>query len=111
MNVTVKWFDNQFNVQLMSKEGAEPFLEVKGCRIVDGKNGAFVSWPAKKNEQTGKYWNHVWGSEKFNAVVLSTALESMPKQAPRRDRQADRDDLDSDIPFANPFRGVRALVQ
>jgi DNA-binding cell septation regulator SpoVG len=110
MNVTVKWFDNQFNVHLASKEGAEPFLEIKGCRIVDGKNGAFVSWPAKKNEQTGKYWNHVYASEKFAAVVLATAQESMPKPAPRA-RQADRDDPDGDIPFANPLRGVRALVQ
>ena len=34
---------------LATAEGREPFIVVKGCRIVDGKNGAFVSWPATKN--------------------------------------------------------------
>jgi hypothetical protein len=100
MNVTVKWFNDNFNVILASKDGAEPFLEVKGCRIVDGKNGPFVSWPSKKNEQTGKYWNHVYGSEKFNAVVLSKAQASMPSQkAPQRSRAAASDDQDMDVPF------------
>lgn len=37
------------------------------------------------------------------------AKDERPKQAPRR--QADRSDPDGDIPFANPLRGVRALVQ
>lgn len=98
MDIQIKWFNDNFNVILASKEGAEPFLEIKGARIVDGKNGFFVSWPSKKNEQTGKYWNHVYGSEKFNAVVLSKAQESMPRQEPRGRRQPESND-DSAIPF------------
>ncbi len=96
MEISIEWFNDQFNVALASKEGAEPFLTVKGARIVDGQKGAFVSWPATKNQSTGKYWSHVWCSDKFNAVVLSKALESKPTTQPKR-REAQSDD--SDIPF------------
>lgn len=98
MNVTVEWHRDNFNVNIASKEGAEAFLSIKGCRIVDGAKGPFVSYPSRKNEQTGKYWNHVWASDKFNAVVLSKAQESMPKQEPRRQPARGGDDM-SDIPF------------
>lgn len=98
MEIKVTWFNDQFNVEIASKEGAEAFLSIKGARIVDGSKGPFVSWPATKNQSTGKYWSHVWASDKFNAVVLSKAREAMPmsQKAPAR-RQAD-DDL-SDVPF------------
>lgn len=101
MKVTTKWFPGQhpsFNVAIASDEGKEPFIEIKGCRIVNGSNGEFVSYPSRKDERTGKYWNHVYGSDKFNAVVLSTALASMPQQAkaPQKRRQ---DDDDESIPF------------
>jgi DNA-binding cell septation regulator SpoVG len=95
MHVAVKWFNDNFNVILSSKEGADPFLEIKGCRMVNGSNGPFVSYPSKKNEQTGKYWNHVYGSEKFNAVVLEKAQASQQTQErPRMSR-----DGGDDIPF------------
>lgn len=96
MKVTIEHFDGKypsFNVNLHAAEGAEPFLSVKGCRIVDGKNGPFVSWPATKNEKTGKYWNHVYGGEKFNEHVLKLAATN---QAPKAARPAAQDD---DIPF------------
>jgi hypothetical protein len=100
MNIITTWHGDQFNVELASSEGAEPFLSVKGCRIVDGSKGPFVSYPATKNATTGKWWSHAWGSDKFNAVVLSTAQASMP-QAPRKAPQKpsrEKDDL-SDVPF------------
>ena len=100
MNVTVEWHRDNFNVNIASKEGAEAFLSIKGCRIVDGAKGPFVSYPSRKNEQTGKYWNHVWASDKFNAVVLSKAQESMPKQEPRQSQRMQRGGEDlSDVPF------------
>jgi hypothetical protein len=108
MNVTIEWFSDQFNVNLSSKEGADAFLSIKGCRIVEGSKGPFVSYPATKNQSTGKYWNHVWGGEKFNAVVLSKALESKPgKQA----RSGGGGGDDSDIPFSDPLRGAKGLAQ
>lgn len=96
MNVTVKWFNDNFNVILSTKEGKPPFLEIKGCRIVNGSNGPFVSYPSKKNEQTGKYWNHVYGSEEFNAVVLEKAQASQPAGGEPRRQAASVDD---DPPF------------
>lgn len=85
----------QFNVSLASAPGREPFIVVKGCRIVNGSNGEFISWPARKQDD-GKYWNHVWASEAFAAAVLAKAQETAPKAAPRRDS---RDDFGSDVPF------------
>ena len=98
MKVTIKHFDGKypsFNVLLASAAGKEPFLEIKGCRIVEGKNGEFVSWPASKKDD-GKYWNHAYASEEFNAHVLQLAKADMPKKA--KAAPEPQDDL-SDCPF------------
>ena len=95
MEVTIEHIDGKypsFNVALHAAKGAEPFLVVKGCRIVEGQKGPFVSGPATKNA-SGKYWNHTYMGEKFQAHVLALA-QAEAKPAPRRP-QAD-DDL---IPF------------
>lgn len=100
MNITIKWFDGKypsFNLNLASKEGAEDFLSIKGCRIATGKNGEFVAYPStKKND--GTYWNHAWGSEKFNEVVLAKALESRPAASAPSGR-APAADFEDSIPF------------
>lgn len=86
MKITIEHFPGerpQFNVSLASGEGKEPFLVIKGCRIVDGSKGQFVSWPAKKLE-SGKYWNHVFASEAFATAVLQEAMRSAPKPATKR---------------------------
>lgn len=90
MHITIEHFSGQypsFNVSLHSKPGNEAFISIKGCKIVNGQNGAFVSYPSRKNEQTGKYWNHVWGSENFNAEILRLAQEGAPPSPPPQ-RQA-----------------------
>jgi hypothetical protein len=95
MKIICKWFPGekpQFNVAIASAEGKEPFLEVKGCRIVNWQNGEFVSWPAKKLD-TGKYWNHVYASEAFNVAVLDEAKKSMPRAA------GGSAPVDDEIPF------------
>lgn len=104
MEVTCKWYDGQypsFNLAIASGAGKEPFIEIKGCKVVDGKNGPFISYPSRKQDD-GRYWNHVYGSDAFNAVVLSKAQASMPaKSAPRRQAPAGGGGGDdSDIPFA-----------
>ncbi len=103
MKITIEHFPGerpQFNVSLATSEGKEPFLTIKGCRIVDGSKGQFVSWPAKKLE-SGKYWNHVYASESFNAAVLAEAAKSAPrKEPPKRPTGGQRlADMDDDIPF------------
>jgi hypothetical protein len=102
-----------FNVALASKPGGQPFLVIKGCRIVDGPNGQFVSGPATKNANTGKYWNHTYFGDKFSEAVLEKALEGA-EPAPRapapksfkpasqdafKARQLAPQDDDSGIPF------------
>lgn len=101
MHVTVKWFEGKypsFNVGIASAEGKEEFLSIKGCRIVNGQNGEFISWPATKNEQSGKYWNHVWASDAFGSHVLKLAKESQPQHS-QPPRQPARNDFASDVPF------------
>ena len=96
MHITIEFHNDQFNVNLSSKEGAEAFLSIKGCRVVSGQDSEFVSYPATKNQNTGKYWRHVWGSDKFNAAVLEKYHASKPQKQQRRGRD---DDEDSSIPF------------
>jgi hypothetical protein len=98
-HITITWHGDQFNVELASKEGAEAFLSVKGCRIVDGTKGPFVSYPATKNTNTGKWWSHCWGSDAFNAVVLSKAQAGMPKAPARATARAASTPDDSEPPF------------
>lgn len=101
MKITVKHFDGQypsFNVSL-SNEGKEPFLEIKGCRVMNGSNGEFVSWPSKKLE-SGKYWNHMYASNEFNAAVLQAAKREAPKPVAQKPvNTGDFTDMDSEIPF------------
>ena len=109
MDITVKHFEGQypsFNIMLHSAPGSEPFLEIKGCKIVNGANGEFISYPSRKNEN-GKYWTHVYGGEKFNAAVLKKAKEGQapkPRQAPARSNSGGFEDMDSDVPFSNPMK-------
>lgn len=98
MDIQCKWFEGQypsFNLILATAPGKDPFLEIKGCKIVDGQNGFFVSYPSRKQEN-GKYWQHVYGSDQFNAVVLSKAQASKPQSKPR---QAAPLSDDGEIPF------------
>ena len=124
MHITIEHFSGQypsFNINLHSKPGSEAFLSVKGCKIVNGQNGAFVSYPSRKNEQTGKYWNHAWGSEAFNAEVLRLAQDGAPvapppRKAPPPQRTAPQgsgfDDMGDDIPFRDPlsYRGAHLVL-
>lgn len=100
MKIGIEHHDRDFNVNLSSKEGSQPFLTIKGCRIVDGSKGQFVSWPAKKLE-SGKWWSHCWGSDLFNAAVLEAYTASKPAAKPKDEawqaRQPARQD--EDIPF------------
>jgi DNA-binding cell septation regulator SpoVG len=83
MHITIEHFEGKypsFNVNLSSVEGKEPFLVIKGCRLVDGNKGKFISWPAKKLD-TGKYWNHVYASEGFMAAVVAEAEKGKPTKA------------------------------
>lgn len=104
MKITCEWFSGdkpQFNVNLASGEGKEPFLTVKGCRIANGSKGEFISWPATKNQTTQKYWNHVYASEGFNVAVLEAAKAAMPKQDTRTHSERKRAVSDDD--FSPPF--------
>jgi DNA-binding cell septation regulator SpoVG len=83
---------SEFTVHLASKEGADPFLSIRGVRIVKGSKGDFLSWPARKLE-SGKYWNHCWASEKFAAAVMEEARATMPEQEEKKAP------VDDDLPF------------
>ena len=78
MHITIEHIEGKypsFNVAVSSVEGKEPFIVIKGCRIANGTKGPFVSWPATKNEKTGKWWNHVYASEAFAQVVYQEATK------------------------------------
>lgn len=106
MKVITTWSETsqypQFDLELASKDGADPFLKIRGCKLMNGKNGEFVSYPSKKLD-SGKYWNHVYGSDAFNAAVLAEAKKTQPAaQVPQKAKEAATggfDDSAYDIPF------------
>ena len=100
MHIVIEHHGDQFNVQLSSKAGEEHFLAIKGCRIINGQNGPFVSFPSRKME-SGKYWTHVWANDKFQAAILKAhaASDEKPAKAKPRGRKAAAYDSDDDIPF------------
>lgn len=102
MHVTVKWFGEQFNINLHSKDGASEFLSVKGCRIKEHDGKEFIAFPSQKNEKTGKWWNHVWATDAFQAHVIPIARAAQPKDqkqpAPKKGAGAFAD-MPDDIPF------------
>ncbi len=97
MKISIEHHNDQFNVGLSSKEGQEAFLVIKGCRVVEGQKGRFVSFPAKKLD-SGKYWNHVYASPAFQSAVLDAYETSAPKVPSKREAAAkyrpSADDLD-----------------
>ena len=102
MEVKVEWFDGQwpsFNVSLATKEGKDPFIVIKSCSIVKGKNGDFVKFPSKKKED-GSYFNFIYASREFGEVVLKKAQASFPeRKVDEPTRKNSVIDMDSDIPF------------
>ena len=98
MHISTQWFGNSFNIELASQAGKEPFLTVRGCRIVNGAKGEFISMPSTKNEQTGKYWNHAIASDAFQKTVLELAKVSQPQQEQRKPT-SQYSDIDDSIPF------------
>jgi hypothetical protein len=105
VHLSVEWFDGKypsFNLHMASKEGSTPFMTIRGCRIVTTGKGEFVSYPAQKNEKTGKWWNHCQGSDRFNDEVLVLAKEKQPKSRDNRDsnHKSNKDDHDDiEVPF------------
>jgi len=105
MKVSIQMHGDQFNVQLSRAAGEDHFLAIKGCRIVEGKDGPFVSFPARKQDN-GNWWNHVWASEGFQAAILKAHKEAAKEDKPAKAKAkakakpaADDADLDGDIPF------------
>lgn len=94
MKISVEWHGEAFNIKLASKEGAEPFLNVKGCRIKQHEDREYISFPARKMDN-GKWWNHVWASDAFQEAVIAEARKT--QQAPVKPKKAAADD--DDIPF------------
>jgi DNA-binding cell septation regulator SpoVG len=79
----------EFDLELYGS-ASEAFLTIRGCRIISGSKGPFVSWPAKKLDKG--WWNHVRSSDAFGAAVLEKAQAAKPAPA----KQATNDD---DVPW------------
>lgn len=102
MEITIKtWDGGKFDVLVSSKEGADPFMTIKSCKIMSSSKGDFVSYPSTKNEKTGKWWNHFYGSDKFNAAVLEKARAALKEPAKSKYAKNDSgfDDMQDDVPF------------
>jgi|TARA_R100001443_G_scaffold25736_1_gene38741 stage V sporulation protein G len=54
---------------------AEGF-EIKGCKLVDGANGLFVSAPQEKNPKNDEYYDTVWIPKEVRPELEKLASES-----------------------------------
>ncbi len=90
MKITIEHHNDQFNVALSSGEGKEAFLTIKGCRVKESDRGRFISFPARKLD-SGRYWNHVYASDGFQAAILAELDKGQPKKQQRS--------RDEDVPF------------
>ena len=102
MEIKVEWRDGKwptFNLSLATKEGKDPFVVIKGCGLMKGKNGEFVKFPSKKNED-GTYFNFIYASKDFGEVVLKKAKESFPeRQMDEPTRRGSIADMEDSVPF------------
>lgn len=95
MHLSAEWKMSKyptFNLGISSKEGKEPFLVIKGCRIVDGQKGEFLSWPSKKTDE-GKWIDHVYATPEFKEAALKVAKAAKPSDS------NSMEDLKSDVPW------------
>lgn len=53
-------------------------VTIYGCRIIDGKDGEFISFPARKGKD-GKYYNHAYCalSPEETAEVINAVYEAL----------------------------------
>lgn len=91
MKISIEQGERDFTIHLSSRDGAEPFLSIRNCRVVSGSKCDFVSLPAKKLD-SGKYFNLVRASDQFQAAVLKAYAEAQPKPAARSQKPALDDD-------------------
>lgn len=104
MKITITWFQQgkypSFNIGLHSTPDSEEFLSIKGCKIFDGKDGPFVTYPSTKKTD-GNYWRHAYGSKAFNETILKMALKDRPvaPPPPTSGNVGSFDDMSDDIPF------------
>lgn len=91
--------DNSGSMFVNDKKETDNHPDRTGTALIGGREYWVSGWV--KKDKNGNPW----------MSLAFKAKEEKRQEAPRRqDRQAEREDLDGDIPFANPLRGVRALV-
>lgn len=70
-------------------------VQIYGCRLIEGENGWFVSFPSKKpTKKNGKWYNHCWAKLDDDTVteICSEVMELCGDDD-------DDDDDDDDVPF------------
>ena len=66
-------------------------FEIKGCKLVDGANGMFVSAPQEKNPKDGEYYDTVWIPKEVREPLMELASN---EYSPVKEKVAD-----GNIPF------------
>lgn len=53
-------------------------VTIYGCKVVEGKNGDFISFPSHKGKD-GKYYNHAWVklSDEDSAAIVKQVEEML----------------------------------
>lgn len=53
-------------------------VTIYGCKVVEGKNGDFISFPSHKGKD-GKYYNHAWVklSDEDSAAIIEQVEKAL----------------------------------
>jgi len=101
MKLSIAWHDDKFNIEFTRPNEDKAFLSIKGCKIVEGKSGPFISMPSSP-KKSGGFWNHAWADEKFQSAVMQMArplAKAPPKPAPKVQDHSGFDTMQSDVPY------------
>jgi hypothetical protein len=93
INIEMNKDGESFSINLLGKND-EPFLSIYSCRVRNYEGKRFISYPARKSEKTGKWFNYCRSSDSFTAAVLN----ELDKVSRPQTRSKSNDD-EQDIPF------------
>jgi hypothetical protein len=90
-----------------TRKETEAHPDIKGQINVDGTEYWLDGWLKHRTDGTGNFYSLSVKPKNAPAAAAKPAQKSAPKPAPA---SGGFDDMDSDIPFANPYRGRFSYV-
>lgn len=75
------WNDGSVTFALNLQVATKRWVTIYGCRIVEGKDGSFISFPSRKGGD-GKYYSHAYLrlTQEEQDEIIQAALEGLEEE-------------------------------